>query len=215
MTFLRICALVGAFLTAAPLPAAAHPHVWIVARATIQYDASGLMTGIRHRWTFDEGYSAYAVQGLETGADGKPKRESLDSLARTNVTSLADQAYFTSAKANGAKMAFGEPANPLLEVESGRLVLHFDLPLKAPAKAAKALVLQVYDPTFFVDFAMAGDADAVTLAGAPTGCVLNVTRPKPAAQQELQSMSETFFNALTAANNVGASVSPRVLVACP
>ena len=196
-------------------PALAHPHVWVTAKAEIVFAADGRVTGIRHAWTFDEAYSAYAVQGFEKGPDGKLAAEKMAELAKINMESLADQGFFTSAKANGAKLVFGEPANYATSYENGALTLTFDLPLRSPAKADRAFTLEVYDPTFFVDFAIAEGTDAVRLDGAPKGCALNVTRPKPAEQNQNPSVSESFFSALNAASQYGAQFASRVLVACP
>ena len=33
------------------MPAAAHPHGWVVARNEIVFDAEGKLTGFRHTWT--------------------------------------------------------------------------------------------------------------------------------------------------------------------
>lgn len=197
-------------------PAAAHPHVWITSKAVILYGPDGKVTGIRHGWTFDEAYSAFAVQGFETDADGKPRADKMAELAKVNVESLAESGFFTQAKANGVKQAFGEPASYGTTYDKGRLTLTFDLPLKAPAKADRAFTLDVYDPTFFVDFALAPGEDAVKLEGAPQGCALKVTRPKESAPAPGgQGVSEAFFSALGAAANYGAQFSSRILVACP
>lgn len=196
-------------------PALAHPHVWVRSKAVIVYDADGRVTAIRHGWTFDEGYSAFAVQGFEKGPDGKLAADKMAELAKTNVESLADNGFFTSAKANGAKLVFEPPTKFGTRYENGSLTLDFELPLKAPAKADRALTLEVYDPTFFVDFAIAEGHDAIQLEGAPKGCALNVSRPKPPEAAQAKNLSESFFSALSASANVGAQFSSRVLVACP
>ena len=51
-------------------PAAAHPHVWATVRSEIVFGPDHRITGIRHAWTFDEFYTAMAVQGLDTNGDG-------------------------------------------------------------------------------------------------------------------------------------------------
>ncbi len=195
--------------------ALAHPHVWVKSKATILYDATGRITGIRHGWTFDEAYSAYAVQGFEKGPDGKLAPDKMSELAKINMEALAEQGFFTNAKANGSKLSFGEPANYTTAFQDNVLTLTFDLPLRSPAKADRAFTLEVYDPTFFVDFSIPEGDDAVRLDGAPSGCALKVTRPKPPEQSQTQSVSESFFNALNAASQYGAQFASRVLVACP
>src|SRR5215208_3296192 len=60
--------------------ARAHPHVWITAKVEVIFSAS-VATAIRHRWTFDPGYSAYVTQGLAKNADGKLVPDELLQLA--------------------------------------------------------------------------------------------------------------------------------------
>ncbi len=62
---------------------------------------------------------------------------------------------------------------------------------------------------------MAAGVEAVRLAGAPKGCALTVSRSKTVDAQQQQKLSESFFEALTAASNFGASFSNRAIVACP
>src|SRR5215204_4000259 len=81
-------------------PALAHPHVWVTARAEIVYAADGKITGVRHAWTFDKGYSAFLTQGLDVNKDGKVTPDEMQELAKENTESLSEFEYFTSVKAN-------------------------------------------------------------------------------------------------------------------
>jgi ABC-type uncharacterized transport system substrate-binding protein len=200
-----------ALLVIAPAaPALAHPHVWISAKAAIVYTPDGRVEAVAHEWTFDRGYSSFAVQGLE-GGDGLIAKDKLAELAKTNVESLAEFGFFTQGKANGSKLSFGGPRDYELVHKDGSLTLRFVLPLSAPAKADRAFALDLYDPTFFVDFRLTEGPDAVRLVGAPAGCALNVGRPKPTDAPD-PSLSETFWAGV---QNAGARFSNRVLVACP
>lgn len=199
----------------APLPALAHPHVWITASAEIVYAPDGKVEAVRHRWTFDPAYSAFATQGMEKDADGKIGAQPLADLARENTESLADSDYFTLLKADGQKQAFDTPREPAMVFENGQATLSFVLPLKAPAPAKRALIFEVYDPTYFVSFSLADGDDVVRLAGAPKGCAVTVKRSKPQEAAGGQKLSEAFFSALTASSEFGAQFSNRALVACP
>jgi hypothetical protein len=53
------------------------------------------ITGIRQAWTFDEFYTAMAVEGLDTNKDGVYSKEELAPLAKVNVESLKEFDYFT------------------------------------------------------------------------------------------------------------------------
>lgn len=212
-------ALLAAGLAAPCTPAAAHPHVWVTAKAEIDY-ASGQVTGIRHVWTFDAAYSAFVTQGLDKNRDGKLSPDELAGLAAENTQNLAEFGYFTKLKVAGKEQAFGTPAEPRMAMEGDALTLSFRLPLKAPAAQGRGVVaLEVYDPTYFVSFGLAEGADAARLAGAPAGCAATITRPKApeakTAEAGKPGMTEAFFEALTAASNYGVQYAQRVLVACP
>ncbi len=65
---LLFCAL--AYAVGPVLPALAHPHVFVSARAEILYNADGAVRAVKHVWSFDEAYSAYITQGLDKNGDG-------------------------------------------------------------------------------------------------------------------------------------------------
>ena len=109
-----------------------------------------------------------------------------------------------------------EPEDYWLDFTDGVLTLHFTLPLKSPVRA-QALNLEVYDPTWFVDFAFA-DKDPVALVGAPAGCklsVLNAGDAAAAATKGQQQLGESFFNSLGTGSNYGAQFANKVAVQCP
>lgn len=211
--FLHALAALAAFGCAAP--ALAHPHVWVTVKSEIAYAPDGKVAGVRHAWTFDPAYSAFVTQGLDKNNDGKLTPDELQELAKENTESLIDFGYFTALKSDGAKQEFDAPRNPAMAFDKGQATLTFELPLKAPAAAKRTLTFEVYDPTYFVAFSMAEGEDAVRLAGAPKGCALTVSRPKPVDAAQQQKLSEAFFEALTAASNFGAGFANRALVACP
>jgi ABC-type uncharacterized transport system substrate-binding protein len=196
-------------------PVWAHPHVWVTMTSEIAYDPNGQVEGVRHAWSFDEAYSAFAVQGLDTNQDGTTSREELQELAKINTESLVEFNYFTVMKADGKMQEFAAPKDYWLEFDGKNLTLHFTLPLATAIKAARTLWVEMYDPTYFVSFSFNEKPDPVMLAGAPAGCSLTVTRPKPPETASLQAMGETFFDTLSAGSDFGAQFASRVLVACP
>ena len=133
-----VCCCSPASLALGASAAQAHPHVWITATSELVYAPDGTITGVRHAWTFDDMFSTYALQGLETKNKGVYSREELAPLAQTNVESLKEFAFFTFAKADGKKQKFLEPVDYYLDYKDGALTLHFTLPLKTPVKAKAA-----------------------------------------------------------------------------
>jgi len=191
--------------------AQAHPHVWITATSELIYAPDGSITGVRHAWTFDDMFSTYALQGIETKTKGVYSREELAPLAQTNVESLKEFAYFTFAKADGKKEKFLEPVDYFLEYKDAALTLHFTLPLKTPLKP-KQLALEVFDPSFFIDFKL-DEKNPVRLVGAPAACQMNVQRPNDGAAGAQKIDEQTFLNGDN--SNYGAMFANKITVACP
>lgn len=162
-----------ALITLMAAPAVAHPHVWVDSASEILFDKSGRIVAIRHHWRFDEGFSAYAIQGLDTNEDGKYSREELDPLAQVNVESLSEYDFFTFMSVGKKDIDFSEPRDYWLDLDAGQLTLHFTLPLTKPAKPDAAAILEVYDPEYFVAFELPS-TEAVRLVDAPAGCGLTV-----------------------------------------
>jgi ABC-type uncharacterized transport system substrate-binding protein len=191
--------------------ARAHPHVWVKMTSQILYAPDGSATGVRYSWVFDDMYSTFATEGLEQKNKGVFTREELASLAEVNVTSLKEYDFFTYAKVDGKKVPFTDPVDYWLDYKNEVLTLNFTLPLKSPVKA-KDFNLEIYDPSYFVDFAFA-DKDAVTLAGAPAQCSVTTERPSETNSSEGQKLGEAFFNEMS--TNWGAQFASKIFVKCP
>ena len=108
-------------------------------KSAVVYGPDGAITGVRHAWTFDDMYSAFATQGLESKKKGEFTREELKPLAKVNVESLKEYDFFTYAKAERQEVAFAEPVDYSLEFnpKDTVLTLHFMLPLQDAAEGAR------------------------------------------------------------------------------
>jgi ABC-type uncharacterized transport system substrate-binding protein len=195
--------------------ASAHPHVWVTMKSAVVYGPDGAITGVRHSWTFDDMYSAFATQGLEQKKKGEFTPQELQPLAKVNVESLKEYDFFTYAKANGKDVSFVDPVEYSLEFDSKDtvLTLHFVLPLKTPLKA-KALNLEVFDPSYFVDFALA-EKDAVSLDKAPAGCQIAVAKPQEMTKEMAQKLAEIPPDGKIPDDAYGAAFSNKISVKCP
>src|SRR5262245_25128911 len=107
---LRILLIAIATLFAAA-QAQAHPHVWVTMHTELVYGPDGRVMGIRHAWSFDDMFSTFAIQGLDSKEKGKFTREELAPLAKVNVESLKEFDYFTYATADGKKAELTDPAS--------------------------------------------------------------------------------------------------------
>lgn len=184
----KFCALMLFVLSAVALPgreALAHPHVWIQARAELVFDAANNLIAVRHVWEFDEGFSAYASQGLDENGDGDLSREELAELSKINVESLKDFEYFTFVQMGPEDPPYEAPSEYWLESRGGILTLFFTLPMEKPVapdknKGFADLTIEVFDATFFVDIAFVEDTPVtITRAdGKKSACKASLDRPK-------------------------------------
>src|SRR5262245_15928766 len=117
--------LLSGLLTASQ--AAAHPHVWVTMTTEIVYAPDGAATGVRHVWTFDDMYSAFATQDLPSKTKGAFTREELVPLAEVNAKSLKEYDFFTFVTADGQKIAFTDASDYWLEFKDSVLTLYFTL----------------------------------------------------------------------------------------
>jgi ABC-type uncharacterized transport system substrate-binding protein len=191
----------------------AHPHVWVTMQTELVYAPDGSITGIRHAWSFDDMFSTFATQGLESREKGKFTREELAPLAKVNVESLKEYDYFTYATADGKKAELIDPAPGYwLDYKEQVLTLNFLLPFKTPVKA-KELKIEVYDPSIFVDFAFAKDKP-VQLAGSPK-CRLDVVPPREMTFAEGKALSQIPADQKNTTMAWGAQFASKILVHCP
>jgi ABC-type uncharacterized transport system substrate-binding protein len=206
--------LLAAFVTlVVAVPAWAHPHVWVTMRTELVYAPDGKITGIRHAWSFDDMFSTFATQGLESKEKGKFTREELAPLAKVNVESLKEFDYFTYATADGKKAELAEPAPGYwLDYANEVLTLNFTLPFKKPV-SVKELKVEIYDPTIFVDFSFAKEKPA-QLVGVPK-CKLDVVLPREMSFAEGKKLSEIPADQPNTTMAWGAQFASRLLVHCP
>ena len=213
MTVLLRVLLLALMTFSLTAPVRAHPHVWVTMHTELIYGPDVAITGVRHHWAFDDMFSVFATQGLESKEKGKFTREELSPLAKVNVESLKEYDYFTYATADGKKAELSEPAPDYwLDYNDSVLTLNFTLPFKTPVKA-KELKLEVYDPTIFVDFSWAKKEPA-HLVGAPH-CNAEVVMPREMTFAEGKALSQIPADQQNTTMAIGSQFANKILVNCP
>lgn len=208
----------GAAVFGCVTSALAHPHVWATVRSEIVIGPDKKIVGIRHAWTFDEFYTAMAVQGLDTDKDGAYSKEELEPLAKVNVDSLKEFAYFTfvSQGDDEKPLPLKPPEDYWLGYDKSVITLHFTLPLETPLDpSAKDVTVDVFDPSFFVSFGFATDAPVKLAGDAAPGCAAAVKTPNKETADDAKALTEAFFSQLGPDSNYGSQFAQTVIVKCP
>ena len=194
-------------------PASAHPHVWVTVQTEVLTGPNQEITAFKHKWTFDEMYSEFAVQGLDTNGDGIYSEEELRPLAQTNVEALKEFEYFTFAFLGKDKLALKEPAPDYrLEYKDKLLTLYFTLPLAAPVPRDKIkdFNFAVYDPGMYVAMTFARTAPVKITAAKPLPCRVRTGSRPPAQEESLAQLGEN----IDPASNLGLQFAERITIDC-
>lgn len=160
----------------AVLPGNAHPHIWIDARVALVFNGAGALTGLRHQWTFDEAFSAWAVTGLDTNGDGEVSPQEMAELGAEYVSGLGEYDFFTFAGEGDRDFALTPHGAPDMSLSDRRVVMEFTLDLPQAHAIADAFEVAVFDPEWYVALEFVADTP-VTLQGAPDACAATLVEP--------------------------------------
>jgi ABC-type uncharacterized transport system substrate-binding protein len=189
----------------------------VTVRSEIVFAPNHQITGIRHAWTFDELYTAMAMQGVDTNGDGILSKEELKPVVESMVNSLKPFDYFTYVHFVGVDkmLPLKPPEHYSLDYDGNMLTLHFTLLLEEPVDASGQNVeIEVYDPSFYVAFNFAKD-EPVKMVGTPVqGCSAYTSKPDLAAEESAKTLSEDFFRQLGPSSNFGAQFAQTVTIKC-
>lgn len=188
MTFLRSIFLSLPVVAASALPLASHPHVFIDAGANLIFDDTGQLAAVRVFWAYDEFYSLLMVEdnALDADGDGTPEQEALDAFAGQDVDWAAGFPgdLYLQALSNDVELA--RPVEHGMRYEDGRIVSWHIRPLEnRVAVTADPVLVQIYDPTFFVAYDV---RLPVTVEGREGCAVAHVPADLNAAYDKVESL---------------------------
>lgn len=199
-------------------PAGAHPHIFIDTGLELIFDDQGRASAVRVSWSYDDFYSLMMIEDRELDADfdGVLTPEEEEKLTGFDMAWDADYDGDLYVLNGGEPVALGRPSDFTVRYEGGRITSTHLRALQAPVKPDGALVLQAYDPGYYVAYTITGDP---VLTGAPAVCRAEVFEPDLgeadlALQEALKEYGadvdiEVQFPA------VGAAYADEMRVICP
>ncbi|MDJ0947587.1 MAG: DUF1007 family protein [Alphaproteobacteria bacterium] len=168
-------ALLVAFATGQP---SAHPHIWINDVTTFLFQ-DGRLTGVRHRWAFDEFTGSVIIQDFDVDKNGAFDAAETARLQSEAFSNLHEFSYLTHIRLDGAKFTPERVDDFAARIDDGTLVYEFTLPLNDPVDPKTTSVsLGVYDETFYI-YVGYDENDPVRFAGIDSGvCSYEVSEDK-------------------------------------
>lgn len=183
--------LAFSFFVALCAPALAHPHLFATMQTALLMTPESKIRALRIRWNFDEVYTQFSLEGLDTNGNGTYEPEEIQPLTDENIKNLLESKYFTVAKQAGAEI----PLSPVTvygqEMENAKLTLWFELPFAAPVDPKSGTFeARIYDPDFFIAFDYKPDAPPTIEGALPADCAMEL---KPLMSDEEIERTRTLL----------------------
>ncbi|MEM9248381.1 MAG: DUF1007 family protein [Pseudomonadota bacterium] len=148
-------ALVAAAL-AMPAPVMAHPHIFIDTGVELLHGDDGRVAAIRIAWTYDELFSLLLLEdlGLDSDYDGVLTNAERQDLQGFDMAWPDDWDGDVYVEVDGVALPLGPPQPGVSELlDNGMLYSEHTRVLDRPVDGAlEALVVKVYDPTFYTSY---------------------------------------------------------------
>lgn len=188
--------LLTALLGLAPLPALAHPHIFVDARLEVLSDDQGNLVELRHVWRFDEMFSSSVLLDFDKNGDLKLDEHELAELGETMRTSLADFHYFTTITQDGKTIPIAKPDVIHVTYQDQQVLAFFAVKPQKPLHLKGKLTFGVYDPSLYTAIDFPDDKDLVAEGKGFAACKHRVVRPDPdeVIAENKDSLTAAFFN---------------------
>lgn len=195
--------------------AAAHPHMFVEARAELLLDDAGRLVGVRSVMIIDELTTLFTLEGYGILTLDEPLTEAQRAeIGAGMVDGLAAYDYFTDLQLGDERQSFVDAAVTELRLEEARLAATLELTLETPkALSAAGVELALYDPTYF---AAVDTIAEPTFSSARTDCRVRLVKFEPSSMDAANlfmlgalSREETPENV-----HIGARFADRSFVTC-
>ncbi len=201
-----------------PIPALAHPHVFIDTGLEFIVDEAGNLTHVRVTWAYDEFYSLLVLEDLKLDQDADGVLTESEEAFLTGFDAQWIEGYNGDlvVTAGGAPVKLSGPLEPHATAENGRVVTTHLRQVEGGAVPADALSAKPFDETYYTAYEV---NRPVTVSG-PSTCFIE--RIDPDIDGQLAQM-RAFLLTLDADYDleendiplVGENFATEILVSCP
>jgi ABC-type uncharacterized transport system substrate-binding protein len=200
-----------------PLPALAHPHVFVDTTVAVMFDDQGRVQGVQIGWTYDEFFSLAIIEDrmLDPDYDGVLTPAAIAALSGFDMQWDPDFPGDTYVFRDGQAVDLARPSDWSAGYADGKITSTHTRRLRAPMEATDApLVVKVYDPGFYTAYAVIGTPAII----GRDDCSIEVFTPDTDAADEalLAALAEIPATAdiEIAYPEIGASYAQELRVTC-
>ncbi|MCY3827930.1 MAG: DUF1007 family protein [Rhodospirillaceae bacterium] len=170
MRILLIVAILLAGAVGTIRPAAAHPHIFIDARAIFHMER-GKVVAITQHWTFDAVFGGVVIHAFDRNRDGKLDAGEAEQVRRGAFDALKGLNYFTVVRIGREELKLDRVTGFAASVVDGRLAYRFKVALPRPVdpRADNPAFLFV-DKTYYVAVELQKQSPVTFAGAAPAGC---------------------------------------------
>ena len=196
-----------------PKTASTHPHEFVIMRVTANFHIDGRLSGLTYHWTFDEFFTAYAVEGQDQNKNGKAEPNELQALLVEILGNIREIDYFTVSDPAASLPKFATPKPISAEMVDRKLDLKFNLPFTAPLDmSGKKLRFAIYDDQFYIAMNLDPDRKAVILPSEVTNCKTDIDLPDP--DEDVVAFASSLGKSESSGGGLGASFAEWITISC-
>jgi ABC-type uncharacterized transport system substrate-binding protein len=146
-------------LTALPLAAPAHPHVFVDVQMTLVFDATGALSGVGLSWEYDDLFTLLLTEdlGIDTDGDLKLTPDEMTALTAAVLDWPEDFGGDLFVFQSGRPLALKPRSDGTVRLTDGRIVESHLRRLSTPATPSQPVTIQVYDPYYYVAYTLVGE----------------------------------------------------------
>jgi len=202
----------------APLPVAAHPHIFIDTGLEAIVDDMGRLTHIKVSWTYDEFYSLLVTEDMQLDQDFDGVLTPEEEAQLRGFDMNWDAGYYGDLRASvaGQPLELSRPMDYTASFADGKITsTHLRAVSGQPLVASGELVMRPYDETFYTAYEVTKPAKVI---GGPA-CL--ISKIEPDIDAELEAMQELLAELDMNSNpedaglpNIGAKFATEIRITC-
>ncbi|EFL88867.1 DUF1007 family protein [Ahrensia sp. R2A130] len=206
--------LLASAVAATPMSTAiSHPHEFVTMKIQVAFDKAGRMVGMRYNWTFDEFFSAYALEPFDENGNREVEQSESDALLADVLNNIAEIDYFTKFDEKSTLPELDKAIPVSSSFDNRQVTLVFDVPFKkALDVSVKPLRYAIYDEQFFIAMNHVEGDDAVSLAGTSDGCTSDIAGADPS--DDIEAFASSLGRDESGGDELGAAFAEWVTIKC-